>query len=315
MMDGTVPVFRDALFRKQGRHNTFKEIAVEDVPRVGHVADSHCHLQLCAEPAVEAARAEVWGVTEFYDVVDLVEDGWDTVRRLEAWLDEGHELARQFAGQVGVDPETLSRPVLHIIAGVHPHNAKYYDHAAEAELRRVLDDPRVVGIGEAGVDFHYNFSPQDVQVEVFRRQIRLAHETGFPLCLHIRDGHDLALRVLQEEGFPQAGCVLHCYNLDAETLAPWLAHDVYVGFDGPLTFAGNDCVREAAATVPDARLLVETDAPYMTPAPMRGLPCGPGHVIFTTARLAEVLGLDQRELPRLAARLGENAARLYRPRH
>ena len=303
-----VPVFRDPLFRRRGKHGTFPEVPLDAVPRVGAVTDSHCHLQLCAAPEVEAARAEVWGVTELCDVVDLAEDGWDTVERLEEWLDEGHELARVWATQVGVDPDACARPRLKIIAGVHPHNAKDYDAAMEAALEAVLGDARVVGIGEAGVDFYYDFSPRDVQVETFRRQIRLAHRTGLPLCLHIRDGHDVALRVLREEGFPEAGCVLHCFNLGPEVLAPWLAHDVYVGFDGPLTFAGGDDVRAAAAIVPRDRLLVETDAPYMTPAPMRGVPCGPAHVIFTTAKLAEVLGEPVTDV---AGLVSANAARLY----
>ena len=303
-----VPVFCDPLFRRRGKHGTFPALALADVPRVGAVCDSHTHLQLCADPAVEAARAEVWGVRELIDVVDLVEDGRDTVERLETWLDEGHALAREWAPLVGVDPDACVRPGLKIIAGVHPHNAKHWDAAAEAALRDAFADARVVGLGEAGLDFFYDFSPRDVQVEVFRAQIRLAHELGAPMCLHIRDAHDLALQILREEGFPKAGCVLHCYNLGPEVLAPWLAHDVYVGFDGPLTFGSADEVRAAALTVPRDRLLVETDAPYMTPSPMRGMPCGPAHVIFTAARLADLLGAD---LPELCALLSENASRLY----
>ena len=306
-----VPVFRDPLFRRRGKHGAFPALPLAEVPRVGAVVDTHTHLQMCAAPAVEAARAEVWGVVELCDVVDLAEDGWDTVERLEAWLDEGHELAREWAPDVDVDPDALVRPRLKIIVGVHPHNAKLYDEAAEAALREALADPRVVGLGEAGLDFFYDFSPRDVQIDVFRRQIRLAHETSLPLCLHIRDAHDLALQILREEGFPEAGSVLHCYNLGPEVLAPWLKHEVYVGFDGPLTFAGGDEVRAAARTVPRDRLLVETDAPYMTPAPMRGMPCGPGHVIFTAARLADLLGADLREL---CAQLNENAESLYRMR-
>ena len=303
-----VPVFRDPLFRRRGKHGAFPVLAPDDVPRVGTVCDSHCHLQMCTEPALEAARAEVWGVRRLIDVVDLAEEGWDTVERLEAWLDEGHELARQWAPQVGVAPEACVRPQLNIIAGVHPHNAKDFDDAMEATVEAVLEDPHVVGLGEAGLDFFYDFSPRDVQVAAFRRQIRLAKRAGLPMCLHIRDAHALALSILEDEGFPEAGCVLHCYNLGPEVLAPWLAHDVHVGFDGPLTFAGADEVRAAALTVPRDRLLVETDAPYMTPAPMRGMPCGPAHVIFTASRLAQLLDADLQEL---CLQLTRNADRLY----
>ena len=302
------PIFRDAAFRRRGKHGAFPEVPLEAVPRVGAITDSHCHLQLCAAPEVEAARAEVWGVTRILDVVDLAEDGWEAAARVEAALDAGHELARAWAPSVGVDPDALHRPDLGLIVGVHPHNAKLWDRDAEAAVRRAISDPRVVGLGESGVDFYYDMSPRDVQVEVFRQQIRLAHELGAPMCLHIRDGHDVALAVMEEEGFPEAGCVLHCYTADAGTLAPWLAHDVYVGFDGPLTFGSGDAIREAAKLVPRDRLLIETDAPFMTPAPMRGMPCGPAHVIFNAAKLAEVRGEDIREL---CVQLNDNVARLY----
>ena len=302
------PIFRDAAFRRRGKHGAFPEVPLEAVPRVGAITDSHCHLQLCAAPEVEAARAEVWGVTCLTNVVDLAEDGWDAVNRVEVALDEGHRLACAWAPEVGVDPANLRRPELALIVGVHPHNAKLWDRDAEAAVRRAISDPRVVGLGESGVDFYYDMSPRDVQVEVFREQIRLAHELGVPMCLHIRDGHDVALAVMEEEGFPEAGCVLHCYTADAETLAPWLAHGVYVGFDGPLTFGSGDAIREAARTVPRERLLIETDAPFMTPAPMRGMPCGPAHVIFNAAKLAEIRGEDVQEL---CAQLNENVARLY----
>ena len=302
------PIFRDALFRKRGKHGVYPVVPPEAVPRVGAVTDSHCHLHLCAAPEIEAARAEVWGVTRVVNVVDVAEDGWEAVARVEAALDAGHELACAWAPEAGVDPAGLRRPELGLIVGVHPHNAKLWNESYAAAVRDAFTDPRVVGLGEAGVDFYYDMSPRDVQVEVFRQQIRLARELGVPMCLHIRDGHDVALAVMEEEGFPEAGCVLHCFTANAATLEPWLAHGVYVGFDGPLTFGSGDAIRDAARTVPRDRLLIETDAPFMTPAPMRGVPCGPAHVIFNAAKLAEIRGDDLQEL---CAQLNENAARLY----
>ena len=106
----------------------------------------------------------------------------------------------------------------------------------------------------------------------------------------MREAHDEAFAIMQDEGWPEAGTLLHCFNRDWETLEPWVRAGSYVAFGGPLTFKKADEVRDAAARVPENRLLTETDAPYMTPEPMRGMTCGPEHVIFTVARLAEVRG-------------------------
>lgn len=181
-------------------------------------------------------------------------------------------------------------PDVRIAVGCHPHNAKHYDDALEQNLRARLSDPRVAAVGEIGLDYHYDFSPRDSQREVFRRQIRLAHEFELPVALHVREAHDEAFALLQEEGFPPAGVLLHCFNLDWETLKPWVEAGCYVAFGGALTFKRSDATRDAAARVPLDRLLTETDAPYMTPEPMRGMPCRPDHTLFTAACLAEVCG-------------------------
>ncbi len=176
--------------------------------------------------------------------------------------------------------------------GCHPHNARHYGPSLEAELLERLADPRVAALGEIGLDYHYDFSPRDVQREVFRRQVRLAKACGLPVILHVREAHDDALAIMREEGFPEAGTLLHCFNLDWATLEPWVEAGCHVAFGGPLTFKNADEVRDAAARVPADRLLTETDAPYMTPEPLRGTTCGPEHVVFTAARLAEARGCE-----------------------
>lgn len=181
-------------------------------------------------------------------------------------------------------------PRVRIAVGCHPHNAKFYDDGLEADLRRLLMDPRVAAVGEIGLDYHYDFSPRDDQREAFRRQIRLAKECGLPIALHLREAHDEALVIMREEGFPEAGTLLHCFNLDWATLEPWVEAGCYVAFGGALTFKSTEDTREAATHVPVNRLLTETDAPYMTPEPMRGMTCLPDHVLFTAERLAEVRG-------------------------
>lgn len=183
-------------------------------------------------------------------------------------------------------------PRIRIAVGCHPHNAKHYDAALEAELRKRLTDARVTAIGEVGLDYHYDFSPKADQIDAFRRQIALAHETDLPIILHLREAHEEAFRIMSEEGFPGGGVLLHCFNLDWDTLEPWLEKDCYAAFGGSLTFKKSEDTREAARRMPLDRILTETDAPYMTPEPMRGMECTPDHVIFTAQRLAEARGCE-----------------------
>lgn len=183
--------------------------------------------------------------------------------------------------------------------GCHPHNAKHYDDALEGLLLDRLADARVSAVGEIGLDYHYDFSPREAQREAFRRQIRVAKKAGLPVVLHIREAHDDAFRIFQEEGLPQAGTLLHCFNLDWAELERWVEAGCYVAFGGPLTFKHADEVRDAALRVPEELLLTETDAPYMTPEPLRGATCGPEHVVFTADKLCEVRGLafgEEREM-------------------
>ncbi len=181
--------------------------------------------------------------------------------------------------------------------GCHPHNAQHYDDALEAVLRERLHDARVSALGEVGLDYHYDLSPREAQREAFRRQIRLAKEAGLPVVLHMREAHDDGFALLSEEGFPEAGTLLHCFNLDAAELARWVDAGCFIAFGGPLTFKKAEEVREAAKLVPADRLLTETDAPYMTPEPLRGTTCGPEHVAFTAAKLADVRGFEDLRTP------------------
>lgn len=182
-------------------------------------------------------------------------------------------------------------PRVRFAVGCHPHNAKFYDDDLERALLDRLADPRVSAVGEIGLDYHYDFSPREDQREAFRRQIRVAKQAGLPVVLHIREAHDEAFAILQEEGFPEAGTLLHCFNLDWAELERWVEAGCHVAFGGPVTFKHADEVRDAASRVPEELLLTETDAPYMTPEPLRGVTCGPEHVVFTAEKLCEVRGL------------------------
>ena len=315
------PEFRDACFRQKRKKGKYR--LVEPPLLDGPVADTHAHVVMLRNPALELARCALNGVT-FVVCMEDVKEPWErTFEQTEAWVAQAAAIlpdvrqatldaldaseaewapavraafAERTAAMVA-DAAASERaiPHLRIAVGCHPHNASYYDDEMESTLRRLLHDSRVCGLGEVGLDYHYDFSPRDAQREVFRRQIRIAHEAGLPLILHLREAHDEALAIMREEGFPAGGTLLHCFNLDAATLAPWVEAGCHVAIGGPVTFKTFDDLRAAVHDVPADRLLTETDSPYMTPEPMRGSLCGPAHTVFTAARLAEELGFAEGE--------------------
>ena len=189
-------------------------------------------------------------------------------------------------------------PRMRIACGVHPHVASQWNADMEEALLSRLADPRTAALGEVGLDYHYDLSPRDVQQRVFRRQVQLAHVTGLPLVLHVRDAHEDAFRILEEEGWPEAGTLLHCCSVGPEELARWVERGAHVAFGGAVTFQRSDDLRASSAMVPADRLLTETDAPYMAPVPFRGLECGPEFTIFTAQRIAEVRGAQPGEARR-----------------
>lgn len=186
-----------------------------------------------------------------------------------------------------------------IATGVHPHNAKLYDNAIEQTLLEHLEDGRVCALGEIGLDYHYDLSPRDTQRRVFLRQIQLAKEAHMPIALHLRSGEDPlsdnahaeAFALLKEVGFPEEGTLLHCCALPPEELKPWIDAGCFIAYGGAITFKSADAARAGVKLVPDGRLLLETDAPYMTPEPMRGAACTPAHVVFTAVALADIRGI------------------------
>ena len=311
------PVYADLLFRQPRRHGKWR--AVEPPVLGAPVADTHAHVQLLPNPPLALARAGVFGVDFICTIVDVWEDSSATFDCLEEWREEAagvvsrlvanaadfeaaellvgepeaaRALAIAAAERVAGRKAAACVPRMRIAVDCHPHNASRWDDALEALLRERLADPRVAALGEVGLDYHYDFSPRDVQREVFRRQIQIAKEFQLPLILHMREAHDDGFAILEEEGWPEAGVLLHCFNLDWAEAQRWVERGCYVAFGGPLTFKNAEEVRQAAAQVPWDRLLTETDSPYMTPEPMRGLACEPAHTVFTAAMLCQVEGLD-----------------------
>lgn len=281
-----VPPYRDAGFYQKRKKGKYRAVAAPDLE--GPVADTHTHIQMLPDQALELARCAANGVDFLCVVSDPAEDALDVFDHLAAWQGQAPAALAEIAP--GVDASHL--PHVRLAVGVHPHNARLYDDAMEKLLYRLLADQRVAALGEIGLDYHYDFSPRESQRRVFARQLEIARELGFPVSLHIREAHGEALAILREVGFPSAGTLLHCCALPREELRPWVEAGCYIAYGGPLTFKKADEVREAVSIVPEDRLLIETDAPYMTPEPMRGVANTPAHVVFTAARLAEVRGVD-----------------------
>ncbi len=335
MDEEEIRLFHDAQFRRKVKNGDYE---VVDAPILEtFVADTHAHLHLLPDPALALARAAVHRVSFIEMIVDVVEDGDAPFEKLDDWLADAvlevrnliyqavHHNAsageRKLATQVVVEGGSILSfprvPQVRICVGCHPHNAKDYDAAAEQRLIDRLEDRRVSALGEIGLDYHYDFSPRDIQKEVFRRQLNLAQEHGLPVVLHIRDAHDDAFEILEQEGFSPKGTILHCYTLGPEELKRWVDAGCYIAFGGALTFKKADDLRAAAELVPEDRLLTETDAPYMTPEPMRGIPCEPADVVFTAARLAVVRQCSSdKDRVALLDRLYDNAIYvLNRPRY
>ena len=192
--------------------------------------------------------------------------------------------------------------------GVHPHDAAAATEADFEEMERLARGPRVVGLGEMGLDFFRNLSPHDVQDRVFRRQIEVARRVGKPVILHCRDAHREALTLLAEERVGEVGGVMHCFSGDVEVAKRCLDLGLMISIAGPVTYKNARALPEVARYVPMDRLVVETDCPYLTPTPHRGKRNEPAYVALTAAHVAGLRGVDPAAL---GSALTRNAARLY----
>jgi TatD DNase family protein len=174
--------------------------------------------------------------------------------------------------------------------GVHPHEASKANASTFDELRSFLREPSVVALGEIGLDYHYDFSPREVQRDVFVEQLRLAREAGKPVIIHTREAWPDTVDVLRREWTGPG--IMHCFTGDEQQAREALDLGFHLSFGGVLTFNKAESVRQAAAIVPDDRLLVETDAPYLAPIPYRGKRNEPAFMVETVRKLAAVRGTD-----------------------
>lgn len=307
-----LPPERDLGFYQRRKHDNWRPVPAPEPALEGPIADSHAHIHMLPDPAWELVRCAAHNIGFVCMITDPSEDGPRPFEELDVWVGEARR-ERETEGGLAV-------PDVRIAVGVHPHNARLYDDAIERVLLERLEDPRVVALGEVGLDYHYDLSPRDVQQRVFRRQVRLAKQAGLPLALHLRggddperdDAHAQAFEILGEEDALGPRTLVHCCTLPPDEIAPWVQADCYIAYGGALTFKKADAAREGALLVPESRLLLETDTPYMTPEPMRGAACTPAHVVFTAAFLADLRGYAAGcGRQRFLAQLYENTLAFY----
>jgi len=242
------------------------------------LVDSHCHLDFpdfAGELEAVVTRARTAGLMRLVSISTRV---------------------RRFAGLLAIAERF---PEVYCSVGTHPHYAHEELDITAHDLVAHTRHPKVVAIGEAGLDYHYDRSPRDAQERGFRAHIAAARATGLPLVIHTREADADTARILEEEtgegAFP---AVLHCFTGGADLARRAVALGLYVSFTGILTFKNSTALREIASSLPADRILVETDAPYLAPNPFRGKRNEPAYVVETAKILAETRGVSLEEIAR-----------------
>jgi TatD DNase family protein len=252
--------------------------------------DSHAHVD---GPEFEADRQEV-----------LARARAAGVRRMVA------------IGAVG-DPSSAERsvalaeqdPDIWATVATHPHDVEKMTPEWWATHERLARHPRVVAIGETGLDYYYDHSPREAQREAFPRFIELARAVGKAVVCHIRDAHDDARAILRETRAAELGCVIHCFTGTPDDARAYAEMDCYVSFSGIVTYKTAQPLRDSVPLVPRERLLIETDCPYLSPVPMRGKRNEPANLVHTAEVVARCSGTSFEELAQITT---ENALRVYR---
>jgi TatD DNase family protein len=244
------------------------------------VIDTHAHLDALEEPESALGRARAAGVTR----VITIGTGIDSCRR-----------ALDLTAHDGV----------YAALGIDPHQAATGEAARLDELRTLLEHPKAVAVGEAGLDYHYGGDAKGEQRSLFAAQLALASQLGLPIVVHTRAANGDTEAMLRAHDGP---VVMHCFS-EPDLLGAGIERGWYFSFAGNATYPRADALREAAAAVPADRILAETDSPYLAPQPVRGRPNEPAHVLHTVAALAKARGEDGDEL---AAQVNANATAAFR---
>lgn len=240
--------------------------------------DSHCHLDF----------------PDFGEELDEV-----VARAGRAGISHMVTISTHLSRFEGVRAVAERFPNVFCTVGIHPHEAGTEKEVSADELVELTNHPKVVGIGETGLDFYYEHSPRDVQERQFRTHIEAARLTGLPLIVHTRDADIDTIRILEEEhgkgAFPG---LIHCFSASRELAERMVGIGLYISFSGIVTFKKADELRDVAKILPEDRILVETDSPYLAPVPRRGKRNEPAFTAFTAAKIAEVRGVSAAEIAR-----------------
>ena len=239
---------------------------------MNNIFDSHSHYD---SEAFDADRKELLGTLKSQGVVGVINCGSDMASSLKSL-----ELADEF-------------DFVYAACGVHPHEAEGLKDGYLSVLKKLCLEEKCVAVGEIGLDYHYDFSPRDIQKQVFEQQLILAKELDLPVIIHDREAHEDTFELLKK--YKPKG-VVHCFSGSTEMAKEIVKLGMYIGLGGAVTFKNARKPREVAAVVPSDRLLIETDCPYMTPVPHRGKRCDSTYIPFTAEVIAEVRNTTAQEI-------------------
>ena len=244
------------------------------------LVDSHCHLTYegLGERIDEViGNATAAGVTEFVCIATDLGDA-----------DRAFELAGRYQS-------------IHVVCGIHPHHAAKTPHDWDAQLEKLVALSHVHGVGEMGLDYHYDFADRSTQAQVFQRQLAIASRSSKPVVIHSREAHDDTLRILDDSPKPPR-VVFHCFTGTIAEARAILDKGYWISLTGVVTFKKSDELREVARLIPADRLMIETDSPYLSPEPLRSKrPNEPAHLIHTAECIARERGVSLDDLAKLTA--------------
>ena len=241
----------------------------------------------------------------------------DFKKDLEAVIQRANESGVEYIFTVGTEKRDWKRaleiadshPSVYAILGVHPHNAKEIDEYTYPMLKELCKNEKVKAYGEIGLDFFRNLSPRDIQLRRFREQIDLAKELKLPIVVHDREAHEQTLEILKSEKAEECGGIIHCFSGDYGMAKACMDMGFYISIPGSITFKNAGRFREIVKSIPLESLLVETDAPFITPEPFRGMRNEPSYVRYTAQKVAEIKKVTFEKVAEVTT---VNALRVYR---
>ena len=249
--------------------------------------DTHCHLN---DPQFSEDRCQVISGLKGHGVVAALVAGSDmSSSRMAAAL-------------------SAENPMLYAAVGIHPHEAESFREDNLNELSLLVYNQHVIAIGEIGLDFYYDHSERPVQRDVFMRQLELAYTLSKPVICHVRSAHDDIINLMGSRKGKLPSGVIHCYSGNILQASRYLDMGFYISFAGPLTYKNAASQREVAAYIPNDRILAETDAPYLSPVPLRGKRNEPANVSYIIKKMAEVKCMDEEQLAEI---LIQNACKAF----